>query len=401
MANSIDFNDLTAAAPYVIGSAPDNLTGYALYGSGQFEIRQRDVRQLELYSGSIAIFYHTSALVGAELIASVNLGVVSDYGGVGLIDSATGNGYYAQRERSSNRIYLFKLVAGAQGAQVGTHISNTAADNQKLTIELNPTTKDIKLYINDVQIGTTFNDATYNPNKPAVITQGLSIYSFSSDVVSAQSLTIGSDLTPEEERTDTCTGFADGAADISFAGVSVAVTIASGSFTWTVPSMSGGVVWPRLPSAGTTITLEQDDISANTTADITLPVDWQTLRENDEPGDEEDPNPVANFAGIVTDNDQYIGYHITLTTDDTGYFPTSNGYWISRNGAVQSNEFLIDGVTPALPRTDPFLFQDDSGLLTSHTITMTAAGLIVGGGLSVAGLSVTSLSNSGQSVSGL
>lgn len=55
---TLDFNTLTAANPYVIGSAPDNLTGYALAtGSGSVKIFNTGTKELALASGTRAIFY--------------------------------------------------------------------------------------------------------------------------------------------------------------------------------------------------------------------------------------------------------------------------------------------------------------------------------------------------------
>lgn len=211
----------------------------------------------------------------------------------------------------------------------------------------------------------------------------------------SQSLTIGSDLVPSASRTDTCTGFVNGAATLSFSGVSVPVTIASGSFTWTVPMLADGVTWPRLPATGQTITLTQGGTTANTTANINLPTGHQTLRVGDVVG-----GAVANFAGIVTDNDRMLGYHFLaagnpLTTDDTAYFVTSDNYWVYRNGDVGAD-------TASLPRTDTLYVQDTTtGVISSHSVVFTEAGVTAIGGLSVAGLSNSGLSNSGLSVTGL
>lgn len=211
----------------------------------------------------------------------------------------------------------------------------------------------------------------------------------------AQSLTIGSDLVPNVSRTDTCTGFADGAATISFSGVSVGVTIASGSFTWTVPMLADGVAWPRLPATGQTITLTQSALSATASANISLPNGHQTLRVGDVVG-----GAVANFASVVTDNQRMLGYHFLaagnpLTTDDTAYFVTSDNYWVYRNGDIGAD-------TVSLPRTDTLYIQDTTtGVISSHTVVFTEAGVTAVGGLSVAGLSNSGLTVSGLSVTGL
>ena len=189
------------------------------------------------------------------------------------------------------------------------------------------------------------------------------------NVAAAATLVIATALTPSASRTDTCTGFANGAATLSFSGVSVPVTISSGSFTWTVPMLSDGVTWPRLPATGQTITLTQGGTTANTTANINLPTGHQTLRVGDVVG-----GAVANFAVVVTDNDRMLGYHFLaagnpLTTDDTAYFVTSDNYWVYRNGDVGAD-------TASLPRTDILYVQDTtSGAISSHSITLSEAGI--------------------------
>lgn len=215
---------------------------------------------------------------------------------------------------------------------------------------------------------------------------------------SSQLLTIATDLTPGSSRTDACTGFPDGAATISFSGVSVPVTVSSNSITWTVPALADGATWPRIPSTGTIITLTQGELSANATGNITLPPGYNTLRVGDVDG-----GVPANFSGIVTDDPKFLGYHLTLTTSDTWYNPAINGLKVYRNGDVESNEFLVDGVTLALPRTDAHFQQDASGLLTLHNVTMTPAGglIVETPGLTAASLTMTGLTMRGLTMSGL
>ena len=208
----------------------------------------------------------------------------------------------------------------------------------------------------------------------------------------AQSLIISTPLVPNASRTDTCTGYADGAATISFSGVSIPVTIASNSFTYTVPMLADGVVWPRLPATGQTITLTQGVLVATTTADINLPTGYNRLRD--------DLNNVANFAGLIEDDDTFLQFHFVaagnaLTTNDTAYHVTSDNYVLLQNSGIN-----VD--TDSLPRTDTIYIHRASGAIGAHSVTINAAGDIVSiGGLSVAGLSNSGLSNAGLSVSGL
>lgn len=208
----------------------------------------------------------------------------------------------------------------------------------------------------------------------------------------AQSLIISTPLVPNASRTDTCTGYADGAATLSFSGVSIPVTITSNSFTYTVPMLADSVVWPRLPATGQTITLTQGVLVATTAADINLPIGYNRLRDGS--------NNVANFAGLIADDNTYLQFHFVssgdaLTTNDTAYHVTSNNYVL-----LQSSGINVD--TDSLPRTDTLYIHRASGVIGAHSITINAAGDIVSfGGLSVAGLSNYGLTVSGPSVTGL
>lgn len=337
-----------------------------------------------------------------DITATTNNVNIDSYSLRATLLNADGGGYFLTQEAFVRRLHRVDS-GGITGAV--TNLVNSSGGMAKFdvfTLKYNPTTGSVRAFKNGTQIlsttDTTYDDSDFfggfagNGFNNLTGVDEITVY----NVAAAATLTIATDLTPNVERTDTCAGFADGAATISFAGVSVAVTIASGSFTWTVPALANGATWPRLPSTGATITLTQGEISASALGDITLPAGYDTLRVGDV-----DEGAPANFLNVVTDDDKFIGYHLTLLETDTWYNPTLNGLRVYRNGDVESNEFLVDGVTLALPRTDVHFQQDDTGLLTAHTITITAAGLIVGGGLTVVGLSVAGLSTQGLSSVGL
>lgn len=182
--------------------------------------------------------------------------------------------------------------------------------------------------------------------------------------------TITDPLVPNSPVNGTCTGYSNGAATLSFSGVSIPVTVTGGSFSGTVPMLADGFTWPRLPATGQTVTLTQASNSATASVAISLPTGHQTLRVGDVVG-----GAVANFASIVTDNDRMLGYHFLaaanpLTTDDTAYFVTSNRYWVYRNGDVGAD-------TASLPRTDTLYIQDTTtGVISSHSVVLTAAGVL-------------------------
>ena len=338
-----------------------------------------------------------------DLAAEIQITTVSDINSYSVrvyMLNSSGNGYVFTKEPYTARLQT--ITGGINGATANLASFGTgSAINDIFAIKYNPTTGSLRAFKNGTQIVSTTN-TTYNTE---IFYGGFAVDGYNNftgirtatayNVAAAPTLTISTALTPNASRTDTCTEFANGAATLSFSGVSVPVTIASGSFTWTVPMLADGVTWPRLPATGQTITLTQGATTANTTANINLPTGHQTLRVGDVVG-----GAVANFSGVVTDNDRMLGYHFLaagnpLTTDDTAYFVTSGYYWVYRNGDVGAD-------TASLPRTDTLYIQDTTtGVISAHSVVFTEAGVTAIGGLSVAGLSNSGISSSGLSVSGL
>ena len=314
----------------------------------------------------------TSNIVSAE--HTYVLFVNSDGDTAVVIKSATG-GYMLVTEAFNVRLWRIGSDINAAPTSLGSvSRERFVGDDYKLTYNIS--TGELIAYCNNVSV-LTRTDTTYLSETffGGFASRGFRRAGVSSatiyNVAAAASVTIATALTPNASRTDTCTGFANGAATLSFSGVSVPVTISSGSFTWTVPMLSDGVTWPRLPATGQTITLTQGGTTANTPASINLPTGHQTLRVGDVVG-----GAVANFAGVVTDNDRMLGYHFLaagnpLTSDDTAYFVTSDNYWVYRNGDVGAD-------TASLPRTDTLYVQDTtSGVISSHSVTLSEAGITV------------------------
>lgn len=362
--NIFDFKAQAVADPFV---AP---AGYTINGNPS-KIFNTGIKYWTLSSGVNTFFVDNLILTGDVISSKISLGTVnSTPAGASLLNSS-GNGYTAIAS-NVNTVRIFRVAAWVMDATVRwTSVSSIMASEDTIELRTNKTTGLLEVYKNGSILlnasSQSYTDATYSVDRAAAHSRFGYVSTLESVYTPAQTLTIATDLTPSASRTDTCVGFADGAAIISFAGVSVNVTIASGSFTWTVPMLSNGVNWPRLPSTGTTITLTQGGISANTKRNITLPAGYNTLRVGDVDG-----GAVANFAGIVTDDPKFLGYHITLTTDDTGYNVTSGGYRVFRDGDVGAD-------TNTLPRTDPWFQQNTtSGLITAHNVTLTAEGIVVG-----------------------
>lgn len=180
--------------------------------------------------------------------------------------------------------------------------------------------------------------------------------------------TITNPLVPNAAFSGTCTGYADGAATISFGGVSIPVTIALGAFSGTVPMIADNVAWPKLPATNQPITLTQAGNLAVLSCDISLPSGYETVRN--------DFSVVSDFAGIIADDNTYLQYHFAaasnpLTTNDTAVFPTSGGYLIYQDTGVGAD-------SSSLPRTDTiYIYRGASGKYFEHGITVTESGAVV------------------------
>ena len=336
------------------------------------------------------------------------------------IMSLAGDGYFTLVRSTDLRVYKTTIGGGANTlTQIGSTTTITAADLDNFLFEYDVVTGAINITQGGVSPFTAtdtthiFTGGVLDPAKVAALRLGVCSRAATGRVRSVTAygvpagatLAIPNDITLLTEYTDNAaTGFADGAATLSYGGVNVAVTVASELFDFTLPMIAHDVVSPRLPAVGAEFTLTQDELTATTTANIELPEWFDTTRVGDVSGG--DP---ANFAGIVDDDPTYIGYAFAqasndLTTSDSAVFVTSDGYLVGRNTFVQWNEFEIDGITPVLPRTDDlYVWRASTGKYYEHSITLTDAGAVIvdGVGLSVVGLSASGLSVRGPSVSGL
>lgn len=182
--------------------------------------------------------------------------------------------------------------------------------------------------------------------------------------------TITNPLVPNAAFTATCTGFSDGAATLSFAGISIPVTIAAGVFNGTVPMIADNVLWPKLPATGQTYTLTQGvKVATLIGQSISLPTLFEVVRDI--------ALAPANFYGLVTDDTKYLAYNFAaqgnpLTVNDTAVFPTSFGYKIK-----QSSEISV-AIDSPMPRTDTiYIYRGASGKYFEHTVILNSIGEIV------------------------
>jgi hypothetical protein len=188
---TLNFATLTAATPYVVGGAPDNLTGYTkTSGSTNFTIGLLSgVNQFYgTSSSSNSVLRDDTLLSGAQYSVQVTIGTTNGSAcGPALLDSSN-NGYVALSSDGTGNTRLFKVVASQLGAQVGSSVTQTHTDNQLR--ELRWTTGGImSMWVNGVQIGANITDTTYTPTYAAAISRAGRLRNMSSIYTPAQTVT--------------------------------------------------------------------------------------------------------------------------------------------------------------------------------------------------------------------
>jgi hypothetical protein len=309
--------------------------------------------------------------------STVTIGLTGSWGGPALINSANGNGYFLQQDSAANRLYLFRLVAGAQSAQVGAFIANTEFPGMTLKIERTNSSGLIRAIVNGVEVGT-FTDATTSTNRAAAISQGIYLTTLTSEFTPAQIIdSITDPLVAGAAGSGFSTGFTGGAGTISSNGISATTTVTAGaaqpfSFNW--PIAVDAQHYPTLPKTGQIITLTVGAESATITADLDLAAGME----------------VVNLVSPITDDDTYPGYYFDqdgftaegaqfvftpysdLTMDDDGEIEVTGagdliGYLIPATGTGAGNAYY-------------YTFQiSDGGAVVSGGRPLTSVGLTLTG----------------------
>ena len=111
---SLDFNTLTAANPYTIGAAPDNLAGYSVVvGANQGKIYSASPKVWAMASGANAMWRNDTLLVGTVIKTTVTLTnpATSNSAGCSFVNSS-GNGLMLITGTGTNNFRIFAVVAG-------------------------------------------------------------------------------------------------------------------------------------------------------------------------------------------------------------------------------------------------------------------------------------------------
>jgi len=284
------------------------------------------------------------------------------------------------------------FTQGLDGFDTIGNVSTSFAQLDLYELQFKDATYDIRYLTDGIASGTVLPDVNNAANN------GTLINFTGSPWIDDALFTLPTSITPLSSFTSTVVApFVDGAATISFGGVSVAVTIAGNQFTTQMPLWTDGGTYPKIPLASAAITLTQGANASTVNRPITLPTGYQTIRLDDDPASAQ-----ANFANIIDDDDEYIGWWFAqnstpLTTAKTAYWPSASGLFINQD---TSYELPLSSA----PLTTQISIRDDaSGIFTVHDLDIIEAGQIVSvsGGLTSIGLTAIGLTAIGLDVIGL
>lgn len=398
-------SSLTAANPYVIGSAPDNLTGYSVPGAANQAKIYGVPKVWSMASGTNATWRCDTQLTGNVISSKIKLPspVSSNAVCAALLDGSH-NGILVITGTGTNNFRLFAVANGVlTGSQLRTPdaVAPIAGATVELRRTINGASHDYEIFQSGSKIGATYTNNTYNATYGACMSRGGDIAEFSVEYTPAYEINTFTDpLVPSAAASGTQTGFSNGAITADFGGLTFTGTVSGSAISGTMSSFVDGGLCPLLPAASVSGTFTQGGNTANLTRAISVPTGLQELRDGG--------GTPANFSGIVLGDPKYIGQSFAdagnpLTTLDRSYVDPSYGLTIDQDGRVRLNapDHPTDPV-PSLPYTTTlWIRRGADGKAYSHTLTIDEEGNVSTGGLSVAGLSNSGLSNAGLSVSGL
>lgn len=386
-------DSLTAANPYIIGSAPDNLTGYSVPGAANQGKIYGAPKVWSMASGSNATWRCDTALTSSVIAAKIKLPnpVSSNTVCVALMD-ASNNGLLVITGTTSNNFRIFAVSNGVlSGSALRTDSVLPIAD---AVIEFRRTISganhDYEIFQNGSKIGATYNNNTYNATYGACMSRGGDISEFSVEYIPAQtvdSINSGSDITSGQTSIPfTTTGFISNtitAITTNRTGVTCSAISNSGggAGTFSLSDFSDGVAYPALPST-VTYTFTDGTNTAQITEGLILKSGWSQV----------------TYASAIPLNDRVFCWWldqagVSISDGTMVYWPTTSGLAFLSNGDTSSDS----------ERTITAFVRDIStGLMSEWVVTINDAGVVINaGGLSVAGLSNSGRSNSGLSVTGL
>lgn len=194
------FSTLTAANPYTIGSAPDNLTGYSVPGTANQGKIYGSPKVWSMASGTNATWRNDTQLTSSVISSKIKLPspVSSNAVCVALLDSSH-NGILVITGTGTNNFRLFAVANGVLSG--GALRTDAVAPIAGATIELRRTISganhDYEIFQNGSKIGATYTNNTYNAQYGACMSRGGDLAEFAVEYTPAQtvvSINSGNDI---------------------------------------------------------------------------------------------------------------------------------------------------------------------------------------------------------------
>jgi len=361
-ARTLNYGGLTAANPYTIGGAPDNITGYGLGGNPAKITFLGGSNQYNLASGAQSQWYDDTNLTGNVISCYVKIGTTNGSAcGPALVNKTTGNGFVALTSDTTSNIRMFLISAWSLGAQVGSSIAQAHVTDQVRGLTLDKTTNIATVTVNGVPSATTFDMtpySSYNVDRAAALSRGGYMKELTSEFTAAQTITSINSGNPvavgQSGVVIAHTGFTGAVSSVTTNRSGVTCAITAGDANSTTVTVSGWVEGGAYPVVDNTVTFTctRGAESASATQTLTKPANYAQV----------------TFSGAITDDPNLIGYHLAAnghTVEGGTFYPrtdqvtsltvnadtswtcdpaggTFSATFIPSSGATSGNAYLFD-----------------------------------------------------------
>jgi hypothetical protein len=359
---SLDFGTLTAANPYTIGSAPDNLAGYSVVVGANTGKIYGSPKVWSMATGSNAMWRNDTLLVGTVIKTSIVITSPASSSSFGCaFVNADHDGLMLLTGTGTNNFRIFAVVDGQLSGSALW--SQGTAPIASATVEFRRTftggNYEYEVFQNGAKVGTTYTNNTYNTSMyGATVSRGGDIVSFNVEYTPAQtvdSINSGNPITVGQTGVVIAhTGFTGAVTSVTTNRSGVTCAITAGDANSTTVTVSGWVDGGAYPVVDNTVTFTctRGAESASATQTLTKPANYAQV----------------TFSGAITDDPNLIGYHLeanghtvnggtfyyrtnqvsTLTVNaDTSWTSdpaggTFSATFIPSSGATSGNAYLFD-----------------------------------------------------------
>jgi hypothetical protein len=296
---------LTEANPYVIGSAPDNLTGYTQpTGSDSMRVGTFNGQKSIYLSGSTeSMWLDDTILTGATVYSRVTLPAIVGGASAGaVLADINGTGHEVIFGASLNNFRVFATLNGkltGSALSGGTYSVPPAANG---VVELSHAGTTLTVKQNGVTLGSVTGITRPTDVRAGMSSRGGQLVALESEYAAAQSITSingGSPITVGQTGVVIeHTGFTGAATAVTTNRAGVTATITAGDASSTTVSVSGwaeGVEYPVVDNT-VTFTVSRVGESASGNQTLTKPANYDKV----------------TFASAIIDDENLIGFHLNV-----------------------------------------------------------------------------------------